>query len=106
MHDDLSKSELYRTRALECRKLAELAAPAAATQYEKLAAAYEQLARELEVLAAAAAPPSRRQPHLRRGGPTLTLRNCFHCGIEPSGENLSVSARPAGSFSPLSRARS
>jgi hypothetical protein len=55
MHEDLSKSELYRTRALECRKLAEFAAPNAGVEYERLAAAYEQLARELEHLAAA--PP-------------------------------------------------
>ena len=54
MHEDLSKSELYRTRALECRKLAEIAAPIAQVQYERLAAAYEQLARELEQLAGVA----------------------------------------------------
>jgi hypothetical protein len=58
MHEDLSKSKLFRARALECRKLAEIAAPIARLQYEKLAAAYEQLARELEQLVlAAAAPP-------------------------------------------------
>jgi hypothetical protein len=56
MHEDLSKFEVYRTRALECRKLAAIAAPGAATQYEKLAVAYEQLARELEQLGAAAPP--------------------------------------------------
>jgi hypothetical protein len=48
MHEDVSKSEMYRFRALECRKLAEMAAPGTGLQYERLAIAYEQLAEELE----------------------------------------------------------
>ena len=53
MHEDLSRSELYRARALECRKLAEIGAPGAGAQYQRLAAAYEQLAKELEELRSA-----------------------------------------------------
>ena len=48
--DDVSKSGVYRARALECRKLAEMATPGTGAQYERLAIAYEQLAHELERL--------------------------------------------------------
>ena len=41
--DDVSKSGVYRARALECRKLAEMATPGTGAQYERLAIAYEQL---------------------------------------------------------------
>jgi hypothetical protein len=48
--DDVSKSGVYRARALECRMLAEMATPGTGAQYESLAIAYEQLAEELERL--------------------------------------------------------
>jgi hypothetical protein len=49
MNDEVSKAGMYRTRALECRKLAGINGPAGA-QYLRLAIAYEQLAAELERL--------------------------------------------------------
>jgi hypothetical protein len=55
--DDVSKSGVYRARALECRKLAEMATPRTGAQYERLAIAYEQLAEELEQLRSKASPP-------------------------------------------------
>jgi hypothetical protein len=48
MHDDASKLAVYRTRASECRKLAEMALPQTRAYYERLASAYEELADELE----------------------------------------------------------
>jgi hypothetical protein len=48
--DEVSKAGVYRARALECRKLAEMATPDTGAQYERLAIAYEQLADELERL--------------------------------------------------------
>jgi hypothetical protein len=48
--DDVSKSGVYRARALECRKLAEMATPGTGGQYERLAIAYEELAEQLERL--------------------------------------------------------
>jgi hypothetical protein len=53
MHEELSKLDVYRTRALECRKLAEIAGPGTRARYWKLAEAYDLLAKELERLATA-----------------------------------------------------
>jgi hypothetical protein len=50
MNDEVSKAGMYRTRALECRKLAGINGPGAGAQYLRLAIAYEQLAAELERL--------------------------------------------------------
>jgi hypothetical protein len=57
MHDEISKSSIYRIRALECRKLAKMATPGTGAQYERLAIAYEQLAEELERARLEASPP-------------------------------------------------
>jgi hypothetical protein len=50
MHAGVSKSAVYRTRAMECRKLARMAAPRTRADHERPAVAYEELSDELERL--------------------------------------------------------